>query len=321
MFYCFIKEELEQIPKDDPLWLQVKYAERLQQLCLCSLKEKSILDVSGKKLEISGKRIFLRSSYPHMHCGMKIVKCAGGFLSETESDIRKIENWIELDLNQRPIISCTYKDLHAERMPEKIGFFLRGKDKIFVKSREKGFTAAISAERILKKDNEVLDFLKSRCKEDDGIFMSEYLTMKTDSLGKRESRHIVLDNIIINSSRILHSVCHSVPKSERDAAVEFVKRIAEKKDFPRNYVIDVAEFEKEKVMVDIVELNPLTPAMCYVNNSIFECIVPEIEGIIRHTGMGAEFCYDSLEHGERYIKYRRSGEYYGYTNESHYCFT
>lgn len=58
MFYCFIKEELEQIPKDDPLWLQVKYAERLQQLCLCSLKEKSILTVSGKKLEISGKKYF-----------------------------------------------------------------------------------------------------------------------------------------------------------------------------------------------------------------------------------------------------------------------
>lgn len=58
MFYCFIKEELEQIPKDDPLWIQARYAERLQQLCLCSLKEKSILDVSGKKLEISGKEYF-----------------------------------------------------------------------------------------------------------------------------------------------------------------------------------------------------------------------------------------------------------------------
>lgn len=127
MFYCFIKEELEQIPKDDPLWIQARYAERLQQLCLCSLKEKSILDVSGKKLEISGKRIFLRSSYPHMYCGIKIVKCAGGLLSEVGPDIRKIENWIELGLNQRPIISCTYKDLHGRKNARKDRIFFARK--------------------------------------------------------------------------------------------------------------------------------------------------------------------------------------------------
>ena len=54
------------------------------------------------------------------------------------------------------------------------------------------------------------------------------------------------------------------------ALEKMAEEISKIKGFPKNYILDIGEFLKdEKLVPDVVELNPITPAMCYVNNSIF----------------------------------------------------
>lgn len=54
--------------------------------------------------------------------------------------------------------------------------------------------------------------------------------------------------------------------------------------------------------IDIVEVNPISSAMCYVNNSIFEEELEIIHDKHTELGIGYEFCYDALVHQERYQK-------------------
>lgn len=321
MLYCFIEEELAQLPEDDPLCIQDRYAGRLQQLCLYSLRRNMIMDQNNQKLEVMGKRILLRTSCQYLYEGIKAIKIAGGIPAETELDIKKIENWPELSISKRPVLAYSFQELKNSIKLKTVHEILNEWKEVFVKTREKGFSSRISVQRLLQNDDEVMSFLEKHCQKEDILFLAEWMDIKEDSLGKKESRHIVMDGRIINSSRPLHSLKHVVPQSQRYAATELVKQISGREDFPKNYILDLGEFVKdENSFIDIVELNPLTPAMCYVNNSIFENVIPEIQPIFEKTGMGAEYCYDLMKHGERYAMVRRNGENYQYTDEKRYCF-
>lgn len=95
----------------------------------------------------------------------------------------------------------------------------------------------------------------------------------------------------------------------------------EKDGFPSSYVLDMGLFEKNgETFADVVEMNPITTSLCYVNNSIFEEEVQEIAGLKTKWNIGVEYCYDALEHPERYVETRHVGEQYSYLHEGHYDF-
>lgn len=74
------------------------------------------------------------------------------------------------------------------------------------------------------------------------------------------------------------------------------------------------EFDKE-----IVELNPISCSMCYVNNSIYADVVPEIGECQRQLMMGAEFCYDAIANPKNYDMLRISNKSYTYTSDNQYA--
>lgn len=76
--------------------------------------------------------------------------------------------------------------------------------------------------------------------------------------------------------------------------------------FPANYALDL----------DIVELNPISCSMCYVNNSIYADVVPEIGECQRQLMMGAEFCYDAIANPKNYDMLRISNKSYTYTSDN-----
>ena len=90
-------------------------------------------------------------------------------------------------------------------------------------------------------------------------------------LGTREIRHIILNNQVVNSSRALHSLKHTVPKSHKNIAIHMVDHIRRLGVFPANYALDLGEFidSNGNSYIDIVELNPISCSICYVNNSIY----------------------------------------------------
>lgn len=61
-------------------------------------------------------------------------------------------------------------------------------------------------------------------------------------LGTREIRHIILNNQVVNSSRSLHSLKHTVPKSHKNIAVHMADHIRSLGVFPDNYALDLGEF-------------------------------------------------------------------------------
>lgn len=79
-------------------------------------------------------------------------------------------------------------------------------------------------------------------------------------LGTREIRHVILNNQVVNSSRALHSLKHTVPKSHKNIAIHMVDHIRRLGVFPANYALDLGEFidSNGNSYIDIVELNPIS---------------------------------------------------------------
>lgn len=134
-------------------------------------------------------------------------------------------------------------------------------------------------------------------------------------------RHIILNNQVVNSSRALHSLKHTVPKSHKNIAIHMVDHIRRLGVFPANYALDLGEFidSNGNSYIDIVELNPISCSMCYVNNSIYADVVPEIGECQRQLMMGAEFCYDAIANPKNYDMLRISNKSYTYTSDNQYA--
>ncbi|MGL4607615.1 MAG: hypothetical protein ACRCU3_09150 [Eubacteriaceae bacterium] len=270
---------------------------------------------------MEGKEILLRASYDIAKKAIDLLVQSGASVIENEEDIERIENWEKLYLTKRKIMSITAKEIFNISSNPEMFDFIKSQRKVFVKSRKKGFTLIVSTEKLLRQDQEVHKILDSIFKKSSKkLLISKAYDITEDSLGKKEARFFVIDGKIVNASRMVHSVKHSVPNSLVVAADKAVKTIDNSKFlFPSNYVLDIAEFRTENDrFTDIVEINPLTSSLCYINNSIYNVKIPEIEAIYNVLGAGYEYCYDALANRNRYVINRCAGEKYEYENPEHY---
>lgn len=317
MFYCFLNEDIQGLTQD-PLNIQKEYAQRIGYLCVGDLEKQTLFVAPGYDLTRADEKMLLRCSYDNLKAGLRLLEMHGANLVETESDIEQIESWHTFGLTSRPIREVSLSEL-LMASPDTLG----APDKIFLKSKHKGFSAIIDTSRIVRRDPEVVSFLETQCgKYGTQIIVSKYVPIKTDSIGTRETRHIILDGCLANSSRFLHTVKHTVPRSHRVKAQELVHQIKALGTFPSNYVLDLGEFidDDGTPYLDIVELNPLSCSMCYVNNSIFDVTVPEINELQKTLMMGYEYCYDATRNPQRYMQERSSNRSYVFTSEERYYF-
>lgn len=317
MYYCFLSEDTDGLA-DDPLILQKEYAKRIGALLIGSLAQQKILHAPASALFDPKQRVLLRCTYDNLLAGLRLLKMSGAELVETEADAARIEDWYKLGLTKRLLWEATQSDFLA--VPSKR---LGMTDKIFVKSKSKGFSAVIRTSRIVQHDPAVIAFLETqRRMYGDIMVCSKYIPIKTDSLGSRETRHIIFNNQLANSSRCLHPIKHTVPRSHKIKAQEIADQIKAFGFFPSNYVLDLGEFidNDGNSYVDIVEINPLSCSMCFVNNSIFDIAVPEISEAQKFLQMGYEFCFDALRNPQRYAIARISNKKYSYGSDKRYIF-
>lgn len=316
MYYCFLDEDNLNL-YNDPLQIQRQYAERIGALCTGSIAHRTI-SADAKNIEtLAGKDIMLRCTCDNVNEGIRLLETYGGVVIETLNDIEKIENWYAFYPAKRSICEIELSKIIAGYLPEPFSL----EKFVFLKSKKKGFSAVLSISRILQKDEQIIDFLIEKGNMYGNQFLiSEYLPMKADSLGVRESRHVVLNNVLKNSSRMLHSVKHTVPKSHIVMAQKIISEISKLELYPGNYVLDLGEFVREdsSTYIDIIELNPISFSMCYVNNSIFETEIPEIRGHRSNLGMGYEYCYDAVQRPDEYFEVRAANAQYSYLPEEQY---
>jgi len=316
MLYCFLEEDMEGL-LHDPLIFQKEYAKRLGALLIGSLKQQTVCKES-KPAVFGEEKVLLRCTCDHLEAGLHLLKQQGARLLETGEDVKRIEDWYTLGLTRRNIW-----EVNLTQLPKVLSELPDFVDNVFVKSKQKGFSAVIGTGRIKQQDSEVVAFLEAQCeKYGERMLLSIFMPIKKDSLGVRESRHIIMDNQVTSSSRLVHSLSHTVPRSHRNKAGELAWQIKELGIFPANYVLDLGEFVDRdgNSYLDIVEVNPLSCSMCYVNNSVFDAAVPEIIECRKSWQMGYEFCFDAIHNAQRYTQKRTSAGNYAFTSEDRYFF-
>lgn len=318
--FCFIYEDLAVIPHTDPLYLQFKYAKRFDECYVLSIKTSNITDADGNPAYVRDKKIILRCTCSTLKDAIKILVSNGATLLETCNDIEAIENWHTQKLSGREVISIYAEELYTNPLCDELLAFLENHEQIFLKSKSKDFSCKIASSRLISRDDEVINFLKSLKYNHKNLLISPLLDIGEDSLGTKEARFFVMNDKLINASRPLHSIKHSVPKSLKTKAKEIITLLSEK-PFPKNYVLDIAEFKTStNTTPDIVEINPITTSMCYVNNSIFQEIEPSLLDIHKRLCIGAEYCLDATVHPERYPSERLTGANYEYHDTNRYEF-
>jgi len=322
MYYCFVESDINSLTGDDSLMLQVKYAKRLGRFYCCRIPEGKVIDGEGQPIDVAYKRILLRATCPIVRAAAELLESLGANLIETVDNIESIEHWERLAVQRREIIGVDLSEVVERSFSPKTREFLKNNEFVFLKSRQKGFSLQTSADKLLSGNKELLAFLEQRIEvAAEGLLLSKRLNVKRDSLGRRESRHFVLGGKIMNSSRAVHSVQHTVPRSHREQAGDFVAEISKCEWFPQNYVIDVGEFETDgTAFTDIIEINPIGSSLCYVNNSIFQDVIPEIVDVSCRMNIGVEYCYDAMDYPERYVCRRTSNASFEYVDTEHHEF-
>jgi hypothetical protein len=320
--YCFLKEDIQKLNDHNPLMLQIRYAQHLGLFLCCSLAEKIVTDITGTVVRVENLKIFLRASYDVMEEAIELLETKGAILLETVDDIRNIEDWGRYNLSVRSIYNLKVQNILEQNYSADIRKLLDISNAVFLKTKRKGFTAKVLPQKIVQREADLIEFLQDKCPNlNDELLITDYLMMRKDSFGKKEFRTIVLEGEIFNVSREVHSVRHIVPAKWIKEAELFVDKISFETNLPSNYVLDIGEFEDEGHRYwDIVEMNPITSSLCYVNNSIFSQCTDEILEWYRKTGMGKEYCYDACLYPNMYVLERDANKSYEYTNEERYSF-
>ena len=305
----------------NPLKIQIEYAKHIDSIIYVDLKNQRILNKNFEPISVLGQKIFLRSTCENILEAIDLLKKNNALLLEDEPDIHKIERWDCLPIVKRQILSLNFIDIITQKYTPEVSKFLQANKEIFIKSRKKGFCISVSPQKILDLDGTVVTLLNNLCLSigSSELILCKKYDIKSDSIGKIEARFFVFNSTVVNSSRYIHSLHHSVPKKLIIAAekiVEIIKGIAE---FPTNYVLDVAEFiDHNNIFIDTVELNPISTSMCYVNNSIFKHKAPSISEACRVFSGGYEYCYDYIKNKENYVMKRCAGENFEYKNPEYY---
>lgn len=320
--YCFLKEDIQKLNDRNPLMLQIRYAQHLGLFLCCSLTEKIVTDITGTVVGVENLKIFLRSSYNLMEEAIELLEKKGAILLETVDDIKKIEDWSRYNLSVRLIYNLRVQDILEQNYSADIRKLLEKNDEVFLKTKRKGFTAKVLTRKIAQRESDLIEFLQDKCPNlNEELLITDYLMMRKDSFGKKEFRTIVLEGAIFNVSREVHSVKHIVPAKWVREAELFVDKISYETNLPSNYVLDIGEFEdKGHRYWDVVEMNPVTSSLCYVNNSIFSQYTDEIVEWYRKTGMGKEYCYDACSYPDKYVLERDANKSYEYASEERYVF-
>lgn len=314
LYYCFVSEDIHGLPLSDALYIQFLYAQCIDRCLICCLTTQEVTDTMGKKVCIDGYRILLRATCDTVERAMTQLGYLGANLVETPGDIALIKQWNDLQISKRKVISTTCLELLTTESKDEIMQICRDTDYVFLKTQNKGFSLKTSTQRLLSNDKTLRDFISLHTKgQNCTLLLSPWYDIKHDSLGSMEIRCIVIDNSVRNISRAVHTVKHAVPKTLREAAYKLVDQIRATGSFPSSFVLDIALFcYSDGLVADIVEINPLSTAMCYINNSIFDYLMDECKAIYEQTKWGYEYCFDAYKHPEKYHIERYSGITYQY---------
>jgi hypothetical protein len=320
MFYCFVKKTINDVPDDEELLIQARYARSINSLIIYDSTREVFLNQFDESICIRNIPVLLRTSYEYYSTTAACIIKNGGILLEAPPEREVIQYWSNYLKPQRWIYLIRNEDLLRCQIEKDLEKKLLSNEYVFLKSSVKGFSKIIKARELLDYKSSFRAVIPRLNKLGiNELIISENVKIAIDEYGKLEVRFIVLDNQIISASRFLHSKMHDVDTAFFEAAGIIISNISAKKGFPNNYVLDLAEIVTQNgSYIDVIEFNPISTALCYVNNTIFTCASNVIRSIHAKTGFGYEYCYDFLEGKNTYFSLndKKNADYTYYIERS-----
>ncbi len=233
----------------------------------------------GEEIDIKDKVIFPRSFISTEKELLKQLEANGAISIQTEEDLKEIINWPKkVQPEYRRIIQTTYKDFQNNAEKYRTVF-----KNIFFKTAEKshnhcilkyfGFIDLGGEEYFITKPS-----LRNIALED-SIFLSEAFDSIKDEendMDCKEYRVFVLNNTLLSISRSYVDYPTEVPMEVILFAEDQIKKIAALNNFPSSYVLDVGEvLMAGKVVVDIIEFNPISSSGLEVCNNLVEELIKQ----------------------------------------------
>ena len=285
MRYCFIRELLDIVEASDSYQIQHQYALKIEKCLEYSIKEDCFFDGNKEKVDTPRVMIMWIGDCKYVTKMDEVTEKYKINAIDNAYTRKKIQCWYQYGTTKRKIFTLKGTALLN---------YAKNNDLFFIKTMTKNRSA------IIKNGN-------TRAVEtwgnQDEYIISEYQDILEDILGKKEVRFVVLNGRILNGSRYIHSLFHVVDSKFYKEAKRIKQKIDNLKCFPTSYVMDIALFADKygNEYYDLVEINSISTALCYVNNSFFEEIVPEIAEIYKKTNWGYEYCYDYLQNENMYF--------------------
>ena len=299
LYYCFT-DGLWNGNAEDDAWLAWEYAKALHCALFLDVETGRVTDACGNPFSVSGQHIFLRTTSDRQFSAIAAIRRSGGKTIETAEDIGQIKHWFSFVPPQRNICCVgSYREL-IRLLRDRFLPWVQSNDEVFLKTTRKSFSQVVSTRELIKGPFWRRIFDLQKIIPTDELVLSSPVTIRRDFLGTREWRVMVLNRKRRNESRYIHTLAHQIPSGVKEEADRIIRQFGAVKRFPGSYALDLMELDDGKI--DIVEVNPISSAMCYVNNSIFEEELEIIHDKHTELGIGYEFCYDALAHQERYHK-------------------
>ena len=278
MLYCFISELLKLVDHTHPYWIQHQYAIRINKYIEYSFEKDGFYDKQGNKMRPPSDRVLWIGDCIFATAMDGVTERYGLDSVDSEQTRKSIESWYMLGVTKREIKGTDINGAldYAGSHPL-----------FFLKTASKGSSTVVQ-------DGFIDDLF---WKSGDCLVVSEYQEIVEDDMGKKEVRCMVLDGEVLNCSRYVHSIRHTISDTWYREAEIIKNKIIGNTGFPRSFTMDLAMFRDNdgNSYYDLVEVNSLSTALCYINNSLFTDIVPEIKEVYNETCWGYEYCFDYLK--------------------------
>lgn len=140
-------------------------------------------------------------------------------------------------------------------------------NEIFIKTKIKDFSSVIPVE--LLKDEKCVFHKALKYHLDEDFIISQKVEIIEDDYGKREYRCFIIDGQIYNISRMTTRLFHQIDEYILMKVNDIIKNLNGK--FPKNYVVDVFEYELNgEKNIDVVEFNDIHASGLYLYNSCID---------------------------------------------------
>ena len=250
----------------------ILYLKRNNNFCFYDAEKDEFFDANLKPISLKGKYIIPFCYLVNQDEFFDKINERGGIIPCDIENTSAVTHWPLTYKTKRTTLIVKGNDLLNFEFVNKLKQIFG--ETVFFKTLNKGYSSKLNLEYLQDKETLIYNVLMMHKEEE--FIISDFVDILSDDIGKREYRVIVFDNRILNISRYTEFVLHSIDQEIYERAKEIIESL-KGKGFPSSYTLDLFEyFEDNKVVIDVLEFNPIYGSGLYLYNSLYLSPVSDI---------------------------------------------